>query len=413
MSTQETPITPRRVRYVDVEKLFGLYDHHVELNLTDRVTVLHGPNGVGKTILLTLIANSLGSKLDLFCSTPMERFQIVFTDGQELTTLAARITKKNGTKGPFIVVTNIREASGEVWESSIAETSTSFDDKNIGVASISQRNPSLQDEKRRTLFRLPVHFIQTQRLTTTPADPPSKARNLTSTIASHAADLVNRSLVTIARLNEVAQELEQSFPVRLLDPSLTPLSADTIYSELNEINRLRGDLQAVGLSEKSRLTGLEPSALAQLDDSARKTLTLYIQDARKKINTLLPFVERLQLLLNSVNPKLDEKTLSIDTESGLKITNSNNIILSLDRLSSGEQHLIVMLYELLFLTMPGTLVLIDEPELSLHIEWQRDFIQDLLKIAKFAELDVLIATHSPYIVGDRSDLLVELSGKHP
>jgi len=44
--------------------------------------------------------------------------------------------------------------------------------------------------------------------------------------------------------------------------------------------------------------------------------------------------------------------------------------LKLTDLSSGEQQEVVMLYELLFCVQPGTLVLIDEPELSLHVVWQ-------------------------------------------
>lgn len=78
-------------------------------------------------------------------------------------------------------------------------------------------------------------------------------------------------------------------------------------------------------------------------------------------------------------------------------------------LSSGEQHELVLLYDMLFKVKPNALVLIDEPELSLHILWQKEFMQDLLQIISIAHFDVLLATHSPYIVGERDDLLVELS----
>ena len=74
-----------------------------------------------------------------------------------------------------------------------------------------------------------------------------------------------------------------------------------------------------------------------------------------------------------------------------------------------EQHELVLLYDLLFKVRPNTLVLIDEPELSLHISWQKTFLDDLLQIIRLAKFDVIMATHSPYIVGDRSDLLVVLS----
>ena len=53
-------------------------------------------------------------------------------------------------------------------------------------------------------------------------------------------------------------------------------------------------------------------------------------------------------------------------------------------------------------------MLIDEPELSLHVAWQKRFLPDLLKIGELSHFDALIATHSPYIAGERSDLMVPL-----
>ena len=86
--------------------------------------------------------------------------------------------------------------------------------------------------------------------------------------------------------------------------------------------------------------------------------------------------------------------------------------LALEALSSGEQHELVLHYDLLFRVRPNILVLIDEPELSLHVAWQKRFLPDLLEIVATARFGVLIATHSPYIVGDYSDLMIGL-GEDP
>jgi predicted ATP-binding protein involved in virulence len=83
--------------------------------------------------------------------------------------------------------------------------------------------------------------------------------------------------------------------------------------------------------------------------------------------------------------------------------------IELDVLSSGEQQELVLLYDLLFLVSPNTLVLIDEPELSLHVMWQEDFLSDLLRIVELTECDVVLATHSPFISGARDDLMVPMS----
>jgi predicted ATP-binding protein involved in virulence len=78
-------------------------------------------------------------------------------------------------------------------------------------------------------------------------------------------------------------------------------------------------------------------------------------------------------------------------------------------LSSGEQHELVMIYDLLFRVPDNALILIDEPELSLHVAWQKKFIPDLQEIQKLRSIQVIIATHSPQIINDRWDLAVELS----
>jgi predicted ATP-binding protein involved in virulence len=53
---------------------------------------------------------------------------------------------------------------------------------------------------------------------------------------------------------------------------------------------------------------------------------------------------------------------------------------------------------------------LDKPEIFLHVDWQRQFIEDILKIAKLGDHTFLIATHSTQIIGSRRDLAVALDG---
>ncbi|EPJ9971462.1 AAA family ATPase, partial [Acinetobacter baumannii] len=82
--------------------------------------------------------------------------------------------------------------------------------------------------------------------------------------------------------------------------------------------------------------------------------------------------------------------------------------LNLTQLSSGEQHQIVLLYELIFKANENVLVLIDEPELSLHVAWQKEFLNDLTKIIEIQNMPIVIATHSPQIIDSKWDLTVDL-----
>jgi predicted ATPase len=54
------------------------------------------------------------------------------------------------------------------------------------------------------------------------------------------------------------------------------------------------------------------------------------------------------------------------------------------------------------------LVLIDEPEISLHVGWQVAFIPDIQRIAEIRGLRFIVATHSPQIINGEWNKAVRL-----
>ena len=75
--------------------------------------------------------------------------------------------------------------------------------------------------------------------------------------------------------------------------------------------------------------------------------------------------------------------------------------------SSGEKETIVSFYNLLFKISSGEILLIDEPEISLHIAWQRMFINDLIKIEELRNLTILVATHSPQMISGNRNIQID------
>ena len=100
----------------------------------------------------------------------------------------------------------------------------------------------------------------------------------------------------------------------------------------------------------------------------------------------------------SLNSRFLYKTLVIDREQGFKFVTDEGAEIGPSALSSGEQHELVLAYDLLFNVQEGSLVLIDEPEISLHVSWQQQFLDDLIKIAELQSLRFVIATHSPQVI---------------
>jgi predicted ATP-binding protein involved in virulence len=144
-----------------------------------------------------------------------------------------------------------------------------------------------------------------------------------------------------------------------------------------------------------------------------KALLVYLNDLESKLEVFDDLLERLELFTNILNERrFTYKTIQVDRVKGFYFKTSKGKELQLNQLSSGEQHEVVILYELIFNAKQNTLVLIDEPEISLHITWQKEFLNDLLKIIKIQNIQVIIATHAPSIINDRWDLVYNLENVH-
>lgn len=158
------------------------------------------------------------------------------------------------------------------------------------------------------------------------------------------------------------------------------------------------------------------------DDSALIVFSMYLDDVKAKMDVFEPLIKKLKIFSESLKELLDLKTVTInlsDWESILGIKNSRSgAAIPLDALSSGEQHLIVLLGRLLFdANNSEALVMMDEPEISFHPSWQEEFSEILFKIqnesrdAKNArpKRQFIVATHSPAFIGDHWDKTVELA----
>ncbi|WAG63073.1 ATP-binding protein [Clostridium estertheticum] len=90
--------------------------------------------------------------------------------------------------------------------------------------------------------------------------------------------------------------------------------------------------------------------------------------------------------------------LSEDEDTKPVFKNSLGKEFDINGLSSGEKQLFLRGLSLKFLEANNSIILIDEPEISLHPEWQQKIIKVYENIGVNNQL--IIATHSPHIVGD-------------
>ncbi|RNM42996.1 AAA family ATPase, partial [Salmonella enterica] len=75
----------------------------------------------------------------------------------------------------------------------------------------------------------------------------------------------------------------------------------------------------------------------------------------------------------------------ISNEHGFYFQSDNGERISLSNLSSGEQNQIVIYFDLIFKAKQNSVILIDEPEISLHVAWQKEFLDSIARIQKLNE----------------------------
>lgn len=111
-----------------------------------------------------------------------------------------------------------------------------------------------------------------------------------------------------------------------------------------------------------------------------------------------------------VSAFLEDKKITIDDVGDLTISReekNNSESLSPERLSSGEKQIMILLTQALVEQDNPATYVADEPELSLHVTWQERLLQSLIELAP--ELQIIVATHSPDIVGPFQKNLINLA----
>ena len=139
------------------------------------------------------------------------------------------------------------------------------------------------------------------------------------------------------------------------------------------------------------------------DQNALTVINTYLELLESRASERELLVTRLQTFENTLNEFLGHKTVAVNAKTGISITTSEGDEIQEDMLSSGEYHLLYLFVVALTTQRRGTVIAIDEPELSMHLGWQRKLIPALVQCASSAQPQFIVATHSPDITASYPD----------
>jgi hypothetical protein len=273
-----------------------------------------------------------------------------------------------------------------------------------------KRLRSIPDSINELLMAHKTYFIQTQRLFIFSSDEAfrrqGKKIGTTNTVEKYSSEMADMLQEKLKQSGSVAASLDRTFPHRLLK-SKSPKEAteENIRKKYQQQSAYRERLMKAGLIEEEEQVSLPESNISGND---LKVLWYYLNDIEDKLKVFDPLLKKVELFKDIINSRFLYKSFSIDKSEGFVFKSENGEPVPSKALSSGEQHELVLAYELLFKVPEKSFIMIDEPELSLHVTWQHKFLNDLEKISKLTDLDFLIATHSPSIIHNRRSLMVAL-----
>jgi predicted ATP-binding protein involved in virulence len=158
----------------------------------------------------------------------------------------------------------------------------------------------------------------------------------------------------------------------------------------------------VPVSNKSKLKQDESPLMLELRDLILQTGTGSFNDYRLKatqsVEKAIEVNYRIDNLFDLIN------NMFSNTGKKIRIGESNNLFFETDngfifieQLSSGEKQLLLILFKVFLMDKKPYVLLMDEPEISLHLLWQQDLIKTIRELNPNCQL--IIATHSPSIFG--------------
>ena len=432
-----------KIKSIEIQNLFEIFNYNISFKKDENVLIITGPNGFGKTMVLNIIFNLFNRKFLFFQKLVFEK--ITLTLDENIKVIILKTITEGKSKISFSFYDKDKLDNDKLIETFDYSTKLELDfertiDRYLPVHKISDDKwidhrtdrilnleellneyaDQLPDKFSKNLLRIKstkvnsildstqVHLIREQRLF-------KKAQNtvernyreekeqtlMIETIQTYAKELKQFILNNIQKSFNQTQALDSSYLDRLIDEK-NIITENDYNSRLLSLNEKQENLMEFGLYESKQ-------KIRDYSKDDAKALLVYINDLEQKLIVFDDLLEKLELFTTILNERrFTYKSINISREKGFFFKTSKGKELELNQLSSGEQHEVVLLYELIFNVKPNILVLIDEPEISLHITWQKEFLNDLLKIIKIQNIQVLIATHAPSIINGRWDLVYNL-----
>ncbi len=406
-----------RINQISVKDLFGYLNYTISAKSKSDLIIIYGDNGSGKTTLLNIIFHLLASEsskghFTYIANVAFRELLIIFADGNKL-----MVSRKTPSKGSYKIALYVE---GKEVTSYVFNVDTDGSVKNPKELSYFNFMQKMQEHNPRVFFLSDVRKMQSN-ISDESASRKTPPRQMEMLLVQNkeednidayvnlaiksAFNWIRRQALTASNQGETdTGKIYADIVKRIVKGKGKSKDADrlTFQDLIDMVESLKKrslKFNIFGLAPQFEFDDLTPTMLkasSQKKGVINQVLTPYIRSYEARLNALEELKETLETFSGIFDRFYQHKQLQVTLDKGIHIVTDekNSKPLQPEDLSSGEKQLLLLFCNVLVARTRPSVFIIDEPELSLNIKWQRELLSSLISCVRGCEVQFLVATHS-------------------
>lgn len=438
-----------KIKRIEVEELFGYFNYTIETNVSapeDKLLLLYGDNGSGKTTILKLVFYLLSSQdqsghKSKISNIKFKQFSVVLSNN-----ICIMATREKSDFGSFTF---------EIKDLNIADKSiysiflpANKENQSYSVRIENKSEPGIYYYSMLSYiekFNIKLFYLSDTRKSFisglenfygTKTDKSFDTQRLLDFKLFSKQDIMQNEESEL--IENTIKSLESFFKSEALKASnIGEQESNNIYLQIveqitnpqirdkNSIHPKIEDLKIILENVDNRTESYSKFGLVSTTEYSQIKQALSVAGEKQELiyNILEPFIRGLKVKLDALqniqkqldnfigclNSFLSFKKIIFTIQNGFNILQQQtNELIDFKDLSSGEKQLVLLFGSAILASSQATVFIIDEPEISLNVKWQRKLLSYLLQLTPNNNTQFFIATHSIELLTTQKKNVIKL-----